>query len=396
MIPEGWHTTTLGRISTVTAGGTPSRKEASYWNGNIPWIRTTEVQNCKLAPACVAEYITEDGLTNSSAKLIPARSILLAMIGQGKTRGQVALLNFEATTNQNCAAIIPDSDCHAEFIYQALLSKYQQIRNFSNTAGQSNLSGALVKAIPVLLPPLKEQKAIAAILSKWDEAIEKTEALIAAKEKRKKALMQQLLTGKQASEPLVKLKDLFLPVRRKNTVNCTKVLTASGEHGLVDQTDYFNRSVSGANLENYYLLKSGDFAYNRSSMNGYPFGAIKRLEKYDEGILSTLYICFAPNSSDINPTFYKYYFESGVLNKQLRTITQVGARAHGLLNVTLSDFMNIKIPCPKLKEQNEAAKLLSLVDEELRLAKEELETVQKQKKALMQILLTGKKRTKAA
>ncbi len=106
-LPNGWKLSTIEDIAKVSSGGTPSRKKEEYWkNGNIPWIRTTEVQNCILNIEDTKEFITETGLLKSSAKLVPKGTILLAMIGQGKTRGQVALLNFEATTNQNCATII--------------------------------------------------------------------------------------------------------------------------------------------------------------------------------------------------------------------------------------------------------------------------------------------------
>lgn len=159
MVPKGWDVRPLADIAQVTSGGTPSRTKPEYWlNGTVPWIRTTEVQNCILNPDDTQEYISEVGLKNSSAKLVPAGTVLLAMIGQGKTRGQVALLKFEATSNQNCAAIIFNNDQEPVFHFNFLLSQYKNIRGMSNSAGQSNLSGALVKAIKVPVPPLPEQK----------------------------------------------------------------------------------------------------------------------------------------------------------------------------------------------------------------------------------------------
>jgi len=106
MVPEGWQVKTIADVADVRSGGTPSRNNPSYWGGNIPWITTTEVQNCDIRESDVREYITLEGLNNSSAKLVPENTILLAMIGQGKTRGQVAVLTFQAATNQNCATIV--------------------------------------------------------------------------------------------------------------------------------------------------------------------------------------------------------------------------------------------------------------------------------------------------
>ena len=182
---------------------------------------------------------------------------------------------------------------------------------------------------------------------------------------------------------------IFKVVKRKNTELCTHVLTASGNQGLIDQQTYFNRNVSGSDLSNYYLIRNGEFAYNRSSMIGYPYGAIKRLDTYQKGVLSTLYLCFAIKDLTQSTDFYNYYFESGILNKQLRGIVQVGARAHGLLNVTTHEFMNVKIPIPTIEEQNRISKTLSICDNEIKAMSRYLEYLQSQKKGLMQKLLTG-------
>jgi type I restriction enzyme S subunit len=212
--------------------------------------------------------------------------------------------------------------------------------------------------------------------------------------------MQQLLTGRQRLPGFdkhwkeVHLRDIFNPVRRKNDKGVTHVLTASGELGLVDQTEYFNRSVAGESLDGYFLLRRGEFAYNRSSMNGYPYGAIKRLDEYGEGVLSTLYICFKPASESCHSDFYKHLFEAGVLNRQLREVVQVGARAHGLLNVTVHDFFSLKVPCPPIEEQRRIAAIVDIANRELGLLRSQLDALREQKKGLMQQLLTGKIRVK--
>jgi type I restriction enzyme S subunit len=127
MLPKGWDILHIGDIAKVTSGGTPSREEPSFWNGDIPWIRTTEVQNCRVNLEDVKEFITAKGLKNSSTKTVPKDTILLAMIGQGKTRGQVAILTFEATINQNCAAIILNNNQSPEYYFYYLLGQYENI-----------------------------------------------------------------------------------------------------------------------------------------------------------------------------------------------------------------------------------------------------------------------------
>ena len=194
MVPEGWKLSTIDEIATVTSGGTPSRKKSSFWGGRIPWVTTAEIKLGTILDT--AEKITEEGLKNSSAKLFPVNTILMAMYGQGKTRGQVAKLGIEATTNQACAAINLNTGYDVDYYYQFLKSRYDQIREMSNSGSQENLSAGIVKSMQIPVPPLPEQQKIAQILSTWDKAIDKLEALIRAKQQRKKALMQQLLTGK--------------------------------------------------------------------------------------------------------------------------------------------------------------------------------------------------------
>jgi len=179
------------------------------------------------------------------------------------------------------------------------------------------------------------------------------------------------------------------PVKRKNGHGCELVLTASGEHGLVAQREYFNRNVAGTDLSSYYTLRNGEFAYNRSAMNGYPYGAIKRLDAHDEGVLSTLYLCFAIDDAKLDSNFLRHVFDSSVLNRQLRRIVRVGARAHGLLNVTDEDFFAVRIPLPELDEQRAIASVLDGLNLERDLLEEQRQLYRRYKRGLMQRLLSG-------
>ena len=183
-VPEGWRKKTLEDIANVSSGGTPSRGKPEYWNGAIPWVTTAEIDFCEIFDT--TEKITEDGLNNSSAKLFPIGTVLLAMYGQGKTRGKVAKLGIEATTNQACAAIVFKHNFCVDYYYQYLRSQYDNIRNLSNSGSQENLSGSIVKSIQVPVPPLPEQQKIAQILSTWDKAITTTEQLLANNQQPKK------------------------------------------------------------------------------------------------------------------------------------------------------------------------------------------------------------------
>lgn len=160
-----------------------------------------------------------------------------------------------------------------------------------------------------------------------------------------------------------RLGDLFERVTRKNSkLESNNVLTISAQYGLINQEEFFNKSVAGKNLKSYYLLKKGEFAYNKSYSIGYPMGATKMLEKYEDGIVSTLYICFKSKSNLVDNEYFKYYFESKEYYDELAKIAQEGARNHGLLNVSVKDFFNIKVMIPTLEEQEKIVKILQKVD----------------------------------
>jgi len=182
---------------------------------------------------------------------------------------------------------------------------------------------------------------------------------------------------------------------RKNSAAIEHVLTISGRQGFVDQREYFDRRIAAVSVAGYYHLKRGEFAYNRSLMKGYPFGAIKRLDEFDEGVVSTLYICFAFKRDDVDSDFMLHLFESGYLNAQLSRITNLGSRAHGLLNVTATDFIKLRVPLPTKTEQQKIAAVLTIADREINLLEQQLAALREQKKGLMQKLLTGKVRVKA-
>lgn len=191
-----------------------------------------------------------------------------------------------------------------------------------------------------------------------------------------------------------KLGDLTDRVIRKNkNLESKKPLTISGQLGLIDQTEYFSKSVSSKNLENYTLIKNGEFAYNKSYSNGYPLGAIKRLTRYDSGVLSSLYICFSIKS-EMSKDFMEAYFDSTHWYREVSGIAVEGARNHGLLNVSVNDFFTILIKYPSLEEQQKIGKFFSKLDRQIELEEQKLELLQQQKKGYMQKIFSQELRFK--
>ena len=156
-------------LTDVCSGGTPDRNNAEYWEGGtIPWVKTTELQNNVINT--VDEHITEKGLADSSAKLVPAGSILIAMYGQGKTRGMTAYLGIEASTNQACACILPTEKIDMVFMWQYFVNSYNELRNLAKGSNQANLNAGMIKSFPVPVPPIELQKQYSAFVAQVDKS----------------------------------------------------------------------------------------------------------------------------------------------------------------------------------------------------------------------------------
>ena len=378
-------------IADVSSGNTPSRRKSEYWNGSIPWITTGELESGYVTAS--KECVTEKALKETALKLYHKGTVLIAMYGQGKTRGTAAVLGIEATVNQACAALTVHSGC-PKFLFYQLQNSYHAIRRLSNTGNQENLNAEIIKNFKILWPDELEQQKIAAILSTQDKVIELKEKLLVQKQQQKKYLMQQLLTGKKrlpgfgGEWKTIHLNEISCRIETKNTVGNNNILTISAQYGLINQTEFFDKVIASDDKSNYYLLSKDEFAYNRSYSKGYPYGTIKRLKRYVQGVVSPLYICFAVNKKLASLDFLEQYFEASIINREIQSIVQEGARNHGMLNVAVDDFFRIKITMPGIEEQKEIAEILSTADHEIDLLQKSIEAEKQKKKALMQLLLT--------
>lgn len=170
----------------------------------------------------------------------------------------------------------------------------------------------------------------------------------------------------------VPLNRRFTRSTRKNKSGCENVLTISAQMGLVNQREFYDKDIASEDKSGYLLMKNGEFAYNKSYSTGYPYGVIKQLTKYDEGIVSPLYICFAPNAGT-NTAFYTQYFEGGRYNREIYRVAQEGARNHGLLNVSVEDFFKGTLVEPSAYEQQKIAEILATCDRVIELKQQLLE-----------------------
>lgn len=188
---------------------------------------------------------------------------------------------------------------------------------------------------------------------------------------------------------LCKLGRVVERVTRKNKeLKSTLPLTISAQEGLIDQNVFFNKSVASRDVSGYYLIYNGEFAYNKSYSNGYPWGAIKRLNRYDMGVLSTLYIIFKPKNIDSN--FLEKYYDTSCWYHEVSKHAAEGARNHGLLNIAASDFLRTELTVPKsVEEQRKIGNFLKQLDDTITLHQRKLDQLKKLKKAYLHAMFVS-------
>ncbi len=183
---------------------------------------------------------------------------------------------------------------------------------------------------------------------------------------------------------ILRLSNFAKRVTRKNSKEtCNNVLTIAAQYGLVSQEEFFNKIVASNNLAGYYLLRKGEFAYNKSYSGDYSWGAIKRLDCFEEGVLSTLYICFFIDNSVCDSDFITHYFESTKWHEEVKNIAGEGARNHGLLNIAVGDFFDTKHRLPTLEEQRHIANMLNILTLKLEREQQLLSSLDKQRVYLL-------------
>ena len=399
IIPDDWEIVKLGKLTTVETGKTPLRSNKQFWdNGTINWATTTEVNETYIVST--NEKITNQAVAELKMKILPINTILLAMYGQGKTRGKVALLRIESTINQAFASIKPNKNYSTNFIFNYLDKSYEKIRDLSHGSNQDNLNLDIVKALQIPLPPLKEQEKIAEILTTWDEAITKQTELLEAKELQKKALMQKLLSGEVRFDGF---SDKWKEVRIDKLFDFKKGQELSKEklekNGIFECILYGELYTTYSEVISEIKSKTNIKEGIKSKIDDILIPASTTTSAIDLAIASTIQKDNVLIGGDINILRKKTNNINGeFISKYLTHIKkmEIAKYAQGITIIHLysKDFKHLKIQLPSLPEQQKIAEVLSLADDEINLLKNELEELKLQKKALMQKLLTGQVRVK--
>lgn len=263
---------------------------------------------------------------------------------------------------------------------RAELSSYSQGKTVVHLRNSEIAKGT------IRYPDILEQNTIVNYVLSLDAQISASTSRLASLKQMKAASLQAMFPQEGETVPKVrfkgfegewkkvKLNTFAKRIMRKNSnLESYLALTIASAYGLVSQAEYFNNLVVGSNIQNYYLLKKGEFAYNKSYSNGYPFGSVKRLDRYEQGILSTLYIVFSIDNS-VSSDYITHFFDTTLWHKEIAERAEEGARNHGLLNIATRDFFDIYIWMPdSVKEQQSIASFFTSLDRQIALHAKRLE-----------------------
>ena len=359
-----WEQRKLGDIADIVGGGTPSTGNQSYWDGDIDWYAPAEIADQIYANSS-QKKITGLGYENSSAKMLPPGTVLFtSRAGIGKT----AILTRKGCTNQGFQSIVPHrGELDSYFIF----SRTEELKRYGELVGAGStfveVSGKQMAVMELMMPPtMREQQTIGGFFQQLDHLItlHQRECISFTARAGRRILTANKKRNTSSWEQR-KLGELVDRVVRKNTNNeSTLPLTISAQYGLVDQITYFNNRVASRDVSNYYLVLNGEFAYNKSTSDGYPFGAVKRLDLYEKGVLSTLYIVFAPKKEQqIDSDYLTVFFDTDRWHKGVAERAAEGARNHGLLNISAEDFFDIDLSVPKdIVEQKQIGAFIRQLD----------------------------------
>jgi len=400
MIPSNWTEYSLGEIADFQSGGTPSMQIPEFWNGNIPWLSAKDLKSFYLSNSILK--ITEKG-AKSGTRVVPQNTILILVRGMTLLKDlPIGITTKSVAFNQDIRAIIPNKDAFPRFIAYALISQKKQLLSFVSVAGHGTgrLQSDYLKEFSIFLPPLAEQKKIAEILGVWDEGIEKTEKLIAAKQKRKKGLMQQLLTGKKRFKEFKGekwkeyrigslLKEVKRPIKFDDNELYELISIRRRSGGLFRREKLYGHQIKVKDLRE---VRKGDFLISKMQVVRGALGLTT--DEFDGKKISGSYIALIPRHPEILDIEY-FNFRTHLPDMYRKVFLSCYGVHIEKMTFNMKLYFQEKLSIPSsLEEQHKIVSVLNAADQEIELLQKQLESLKQQKKGLMQKLLTGKFRVK--
>jgi len=384
---SNWEIRKICEVSTVKGGKRiPKGYVLQDENNGYPYITVSDMKENGISLENI-KYVPLEILNKIKNYKIYLNEIYISVAG---TIGNVGIIPKElngANLTENADKFTNIKINQLFLLYFLRSSLFQNvINNNKTTSAQPKLAIEKINNIKIPVPPLPEQEKIVSILSKQDEVIEKLEKLIELKVRQKKGVMQKLLSGKVRLKGFngeweeKRLGDILEQRNNKNN-NIKRVLSINNKRGFILPEEQFSKEVASADLSKYKIVEKNDFAYNPARIN---IGSIAKLDKYDCGVVSPMYIVF--RCKNINSNYMKYLVLTNDFDTKIKMLQQGSVRS--VVDFKNLSFIKIKLP-PTIQEQFTIASILSKCDKEIELLKTKLELHKKQKKWLMQKLLSG-------
>ena len=400
-MPDGWSLVKFETLcSEIKSGGTPPTSRQEFYNGNIPFVKIEDISTAQKYLNRTKHFLTEEGLKNSNAWIVPPRSLLVAIYG---SLGVPAINTKEVTTNQAILGIIPNTNASVEYLYY--LFSNIDLKRYAKQTTQANLTAKIIRNVLVPLPPLYEQQKIAEILSNIDVAIKKTTELITATERLKNGLMQTLLTRGIDHKSFKKTAIGKIPEEWSVGSLQTRCLDSKSNGGSLPQ-DFAYVDVSSVSNEDFKIFQTVRYTVANAPSRAKKLihkddiifatvrPTLKRIakvpEELDGQICSTAFCIVRVDKTRINPDFIFYTLQSNRFIDAI-SIHQVGATYPAVSDSTvLKQFIAV----PSLQESNKIAEIISVVDKKRNTLRTEKNHLEKIKKGFMNKLLSGRIRVK--
>ncbi len=390
---DDWEQRKLGELGEILTGSTPSTSNSAYYSEDgIPWVTPTDINELTISDT--PRKLSEEGA--KVGRVVPANTILCTCIA---SIGKNTLLTVKGSFNQQINSLTPYDENDAYFLLT-------DSEIWSNTMKRMAASGTMqivnkteFSELKTMVPSLVEQQAIGTYFHNLDHLITLHQRKCDELKKVKKFMLQKMFPKKGEKNPEIrfdgftndweqrKLGEVCVRVTRKNKNNESDLpLTIASQYGLIDQRDFFNKVIAAKDMSNYYLLKKGEFAYNKSYSKGFDYGSIKRLNVYEQGCLSTLYICFSIETDEVDSDYLECFFDTLSWYHDVSAICAEGARNHGLLNVDVKAFfkdVNIEMPS-QIQEQRKISVFINTIDHLITLHQRKCEELKNVKKYMLQ------------
>ena len=390
---ENWFLVRISNIaSQFKTGGTPSTKEPNFWGGTIPWIQSSDIQKDTLFGVIPQKFISEEGLQNSSAKLIPKSSIaIVTRVGVGK----LAIIEQDYTTSQDFLSL---SDLNGDIQF-LVYSIYRMLQKESTQLQGTSIKGITKEELlskKISLPDIKEQSAIGSLFRTLDDLLASYKDNLANYQSLKTTMLSKMfpkvgqtvpeirLDGFKGEWEINKLNKYLTVSKQKNTqlkFDKEDVLSVSGEFGIINQIQFQGRSFAGASVEMYSIVDTGNIVYTKSPLKANPYGIIKT--NYGiPGIVSTLYAVYLPNEN-VFPGFVERYFENDLrLNSYLKPLVNKGAKND--MKVSDENTLLGAVIFPQLEEQVAISDYFTNLDKFIQSHKDKISQLEILKKKLLQ------------